>query len=379
MFSNRVTCKQRTLRFATGLLVAAGGVGFSAAVQAQPINILPLGDSITFGIGDPNNRGYSYFLQNYLVAEGYTPGVDFDFIGGKGGGTGTLTDGSAFDPDRWGWSGALADTTPDTDGLWAGKQNLVDHLQSFTTSQGGTLDGVFTGLNAAGTAREEKVADIVLLGIGTNTLRGGQNASQRALSDAVGQFSNLLGELRVQWDNGRIAADGKVFVAKIIPKAQASGQPPQNDLYAIRASGAYGDQIEQLILNLPDATADDLAFKSMFTMVDMFDIEPTTDLLAKTGLTMGQVNPEAGDSSIDWVLENLDESNPGTFSDTTVTVNNVLLDPDRIHPTEDGYKVLAYQWFNAVHLSGGVVPEPGAMALLGLGGLALLGRPRRSC
>lgn len=362
------------------LVAAAGGLTLAGATMAAPLNILPLGDSITFGIGDPNNRGYSYYLQNYLIDEGYTPGFDFDFIGGNGGGSGTLTNGSDFDPDRWGWSGALADTSPNASNLWAGKQNLVDHLQDFTTSQsgGGVLDGVFTGMNAAGTAREEKVADVVLLAIGTNTLRGGSGSGQTALDDAVGQFSNLLGELRTQWDDGRIADDAKIFVAKIIPKGIASGQGKPSDKFAVRYSGEYGDDIQTLIENLPSTTTDDIAFKSMFSMVDMFDIPVTTDLLTKTGLSVSDVNPDAGDDSVDWIL-NLNEADPSNYTPANDDVlrNSVLLDPDRIHPTEDGYKILAYQWFNAIHIAGGVVPEPGAMALMGLGFLALMGRRRR--
>lgn len=369
--------RMRPRRGCVGVLsVAALAGGCAAPLGADPVNILPLGDSLTFGVGDPNNRGYSYYLQDYLVSAGFTPGTDFDFIGGRASGTGALpiNSGVNFDPDRWGVGGAIAANTPNSNNFigGGGTNNLVNYLQNYTTNDPtvvGDFDGVFTGTNAAGTGREVKQADIVLLHIGTNPLVGDSPSNPRfgtvgTVAEATGQFGNLLTELRARWDAGNIAPDAKVFFARIIVKPDDSdgGNDAGNDANdddTVRNTNLYNNNIVSLVNNLPTNNANDIAFKAMFSVVDMFNIQASQDLLDTTGLSAATVNPEAGDSTVDFVL-GLNESNPQAFNDSTVSINTALMQSDYIHLTQDGFKVMAYQWLQALLASGKIhSPVPG--------------------
>src|SRR5689334_13802099 len=65
-----------------------------AAAAATPLRVMPLGDSITWGVGSPSGNSYRSFLANKLTAEGHT----LDFVGS--GRNGTMSD-----PDNEGHSG----------------------------------------------------------------------------------------------------------------------------------------------------------------------------------------------------------------------------------------------------------------------------------
>ncbi|MFE0325862.1 ricin-type beta-trefoil lectin domain protein [Streptomyces sp. NPDC058960] len=81
-------------------LPAAAATGTEAppsAVRAAapaPLRLMPLGDSITWGVGSPSGNGYRSFLWNQLSAEGHA----LDFVGSGRGGT-------MSDPDNEGHSG----------------------------------------------------------------------------------------------------------------------------------------------------------------------------------------------------------------------------------------------------------------------------------
>ncbi|MFJ9098055.1 ricin-type beta-trefoil lectin domain protein [Streptomyces sp. NPDC102405] len=64
------------------------------AAAATPLRLMPLGDSITWGVGSPSGNSYRGFLGNKLTAEGHT----LDFVGS--GRNGTMSD-----PDNEGHSG----------------------------------------------------------------------------------------------------------------------------------------------------------------------------------------------------------------------------------------------------------------------------------
>lgn len=83
-----------------GALPAAAATGTesppSAVGAAAPtaLRLMPLGDSITWGVGSPSGNGYRSFLWNQLAAEGHA----LDFVGS--GRSGTMSD-----PDNEGHSG----------------------------------------------------------------------------------------------------------------------------------------------------------------------------------------------------------------------------------------------------------------------------------
>src|SRR3954466_3982352 len=64
------------------------------AAAPTPLRLMPLGDSITWGVGSPSGNSYRGFLGNKLTAEGHT----LDFVGS--GRNGTMSD-----PDNEGHSG----------------------------------------------------------------------------------------------------------------------------------------------------------------------------------------------------------------------------------------------------------------------------------
>jgi len=54
--------------------------------------------------------------------------------------------------------------------------------------------------------------------------------------------------------------------------------------------------------------------------------------------------------------------------------------PDLMHPTQAGHDLIAQTWFNGINaLAASPTPEPGTLALIGLGALPLLGRFRILC
>src|SRR3989442_13321837 len=72
---------------------AATGTPSTAAAPA-PLRLMPLGDSITWGVGSPSGNSYRDFLGSRLAAEGHA----LDFVGS--GRNGTMSD-----PDNEGHSG----------------------------------------------------------------------------------------------------------------------------------------------------------------------------------------------------------------------------------------------------------------------------------
>ncbi|MFF5958239.1 ricin-type beta-trefoil lectin domain protein [Streptomyces luteogriseus] len=92
---------------ATALGGTAAGVAPASAASDTPLRVMPLGDSITWGVGSGTGNGYRGPLWNRLAAEGHP----LDFVG-------TVRNGSMSDPDNEGHSGyrvneiaALADAS----------------------------------------------------------------------------------------------------------------------------------------------------------------------------------------------------------------------------------------------------------------------------
>ncbi|MFH9709236.1 ricin-type beta-trefoil lectin domain protein [Streptomyces luteogriseus] len=92
---------------ATALGGTAAGVAPASAASDTPLRVMPLGDSITWGVGSSTGSGYRGPLWNGLAADGHP----LDFVG-------TVRNGSMSDPDNEGHPGyrineiaALADAS----------------------------------------------------------------------------------------------------------------------------------------------------------------------------------------------------------------------------------------------------------------------------
>ncbi|MCZ4125358.1 ricin-type beta-trefoil lectin domain protein [Streptomyces sp. H39-S7] len=91
------------------MTLPATGAETAAPAAAAPaaLRVMPLGDSITWGVGSPSGNSYRGYLWNQLAAEGHT----LDFVGSG-------RNGPMSDPDNEGHSGwridqiaSIADTT----------------------------------------------------------------------------------------------------------------------------------------------------------------------------------------------------------------------------------------------------------------------------
>ncbi|MGW5611684.1 ricin-type beta-trefoil lectin domain protein [Streptomyces sp. NPDC003753] len=78
--------------------VTAAGMTPASAVSNTPLRVMPLGDSITWGVGSSTGNGYRGPLWNELAADGHP----LDFVG-------TGRNGSMSDPDNEGHSGYRID------------------------------------------------------------------------------------------------------------------------------------------------------------------------------------------------------------------------------------------------------------------------------
>ncbi|MFI0163346.1 ricin-type beta-trefoil lectin domain protein [Streptomyces sp. NPDC017095] len=83
---------------AAALGVTTAGVAPASAASNTPLRLMPLGDSITWGVGSSTGNGYRGPLWNKLAADGHP----LDFVG-------TVRNGSMSDPDNEGHSGYRID------------------------------------------------------------------------------------------------------------------------------------------------------------------------------------------------------------------------------------------------------------------------------
>ncbi|MER6069572.1 ricin-type beta-trefoil lectin domain protein [Streptomyces sp. NPDC001817] len=164
----------------------------SAVRAAAPatLRVMPLGDSITWGVGSPSGNGYRGFLWNRLSAEGHA----LDFVGS--GRNGTMSD-----PDNEGHSG-----------WW------IDQIA-------GIADSVLARYRP----------NVVTLEIGTNDLNGGSPAATaadrlRALIDRITEDAPdatvLVGTVIIS-TSGTEEANRPAFNAKlpgIVQAEQAAGK-----------------------------------------------------------------------------------------------------------------------------------------------------------
>ncbi len=202
--------------------------------DGSPCRVMPLGDSITWGVGDEGNGGYRGPLFASIVAAGQ----NVTFTGSLTNGPGTVS-GQPFPQRNEGHSGwGISRVTPYSGGN-AGIATVIPS-PGFDSGSGG-------------------VPHIILLHIGTND-QGSLSAEEMA-----GDLAGFLDQLIVN------APDSFVVVAQIIPLGYGTNAAIQT----------YNDAI-------PDIVAERASAGSHITTVDMY-----TDFLPSTMLDADSIHPNA--------------------------------------------------------------------------------------
>ncbi|MGI5239519.1 SGNH/GDSL hydrolase family protein [Dactylosporangium sp. CA-139066] len=185
---------------ATVLVAPAHPAG--AAVASRPIRIMPLGDSITYGVGSPSSSSYRAALWNRLAVQA---GYNIDFVGSQR-------------------SGALPDQDNEGHSGWR-----IDEIAA-------NIDGWLATYQP----------DVVLLHIGTNDMN--QNYQ---VGTAPQRLSALV---------DRILADrpaATVLVAKIIPALDA-GIQARIDAFNAAIPGALAGKARTRLVDLSGLAPSDL-------------------------------------------------------------------------------------------------------------------------
>lgn len=124
--------------------------GYAAAAESKTFKIMPLGDSITYGMADEG--GYRKFLDAALKQNGCT---NFDFVGPEGSNSASFNYNGktvTYDDNHAGYSGY---TITDLEGGWFGKLNgILETMQN-------------------GDYIRKYAPDMILLQIGTNDVSNG--------------------------------------------------------------------------------------------------------------------------------------------------------------------------------------------------------------
>lgn len=341
----RIESFTTTGRSAAALIAALLAGTCAAPAQAAVNHILPLGDSITFGVGSTDGNGYRGPLQVLL----HGTNTEFDMVG-------TLQNGTVdIDPDHFGISGIKAHDFGDPD------DSLRDQLD---------IQNVFPTLDGLGVA-----PNTILLHIGTNSFNG-----QGGGDPAGNELDRLLRALTTTnpGSSHYIGADGDhdIILARVMPKA--------GDTVAINTDGGVYSALTQhrarvkssFDYNYGGASNTNWAngietvatsrtqYLDRVSLVDMFRIDVDSlnlqhlldDFGASLGITTvaemrAILSPEDdllnGNSAdwVDWVL-NYDEVN-NTFGAGADGVNlDLYAVGDVIHPGDLGFAVMAQVWFN---------------------------------
>ena len=170
---------------ATTLGMTAAGAAPASAAPNTPLRVMPLGDSITWGVGSSTGNGYRGPLFNRLAADGHP----LDFVG-------TVRGGSMSDPDNEGHSGyridqiaSLADASltryrPNVVTLHIGTNDLNGNYQPSTAAD--RLRSLVNQVTAAAPDATVLVASLVVSTSGSEEqYRAAYNqATRQIVSDA---------------------------------------------------------------------------------------------------------------------------------------------------------------------------------------------------
>ncbi|MEM8781448.1 MAG: SGNH/GDSL hydrolase family protein [Planctomycetota bacterium] len=398
----RLTCRLAAAACGLTLLGPA-----ASAELIEPLRILPLGDSITWGWGGESSFGYRGPLAELLDLSG----IDFEYVGSI---SDEITiDGRRFidppvreligSPLHYGIPGANAD---EVDALGNSLNNKDSLLWSIRNDMDGDelLDASFS---AAGglipTLVSENLApDAVLLHVGTNSI-GRTNGVPKTVvtpgtdpdrylganNNADAQLFRLLTGLGDDLTSQGLLTgsddDTRIILSRIIPRpvdSRQTAQGPRNtngiDFDILQNGIDYNNAIDDVVAAL------DPVLRDAITIVDMFDIDVTDPTLGLVGSRNdGQLDQPfdtfTGNSAVfneaaqtvggtpvseadplgpdfaDWLLRYDEQSE--TFYDAAVASNDLRWNPnlygievggefyDAIHPNTAGYELMARVWF----------------------------------
>ncbi|MEM1444581.1 MAG: hypothetical protein AAGF84_00860 [Planctomycetota bacterium] len=334
---------RRTRSFRRLAAAACGLACFTPTASADPLRILPLGDSITWGWGSENSFGYRGPLADLLTQSG----IGFEYVGSIADQIEIAPSGnpnkSFLDPTpvrsipgsplHYSIPGANADEVDFSGNSVNDKGSL---LWSIRNDQDGdeVLDASFS---AAGgliptLVSENRGPDAVLLHVGTNaigrsssgvvTLGTDPNRYLGANNNADAQLYRLLTGLGEDLANNGLltgsADDTRIVLSRIIPRPVDERNKPQGsrntngiDFDVLQNGIDYNNAIDDVIAAL------DPMLRDAITIVDMFDIDVTDPVFGLTGLQ--------DDASTDQPFDTATGSNT-VFNEAGQTVNGVLVD-----------------------------------------------------
>lgn len=304
----------------------------TASLNAATINILPLGDSITYGSGSSTGAGYRGPLQSLMSMHGLTG----DFLGTQQAGDYSFA-GLEFDADHEGYPGAEAASlkTNQLPNHVHASNSLINYLETSNT---------WENLAAA--------PDFVLLHIGTNST--GTDPLRTDDPDEVGpapenSATNQLRRLLAYLADQPLLEQSKILLAKILPKVDDSGGLEAREA-RYQNSMHYNSLLPGILAEF--AASSDSAEQSLASRAVLVDMSAAGSWLIDTN----------GNGI-------LDSPNPDTG----------LLTSDGIHPADAGYALMGRTWFQEILSSGGAtsLPEPSTAAMLLVAAAGLLVRQRR--
>ncbi|MEM7576374.1 MAG: hypothetical protein AAF328_02765 [Planctomycetota bacterium] len=334
----------RRTKFYRRLAATACGLGLlTPIVSAQPLRILPLGDSITWGWGSEASYGYRGPLGDLMAQSG----IDFEYVGSitdeieiapSGNPAKSFLDPTPFraipgSPLHYGIPGANADEV-DGSGNSVGDRGSL--LWSIRNDQDGdeSLDASFS---AAGgliptLVNESRAPDAVLLHVGTNAVgrsgtgpvTPGTDPSRYlgANNNADAQLYRLLTGLGEDLSNNGLLTgsvdDTRIVLSRIIPRPVDERNKPQGarntngiDFDVLQNSIDYNNAIDDVVAALNPT------LRNAITIVDMFDIDVTDPVLGLADLR----NDGSTDQPFDTAT-----GNSIVFNEAGQTVNGVLVD-----------------------------------------------------
>ncbi|OUM70534.1 family 3 carbohydrate esterase [Piromyces sp. E2] len=151
----------------------------NVAVSGDTIKIMPVGDSITFGMGE--NGGYRKYLYNSLTQKGYK----IDMVGPEGSNSASAN-GIQYDDNHAGYSGFQIKEIPDWGRQQGGEGSLFNKLKSKN-------------------AVKQAQPDIILLIIGTNDM-----TANRSMDACVNDLRSLLDLMLADMPSGGIIFMGSI-------------------------------------------------------------------------------------------------------------------------------------------------------------------------